>query len=61
MHRPICADVDGSRSPLLRSIGFAILAALALPAVAQATEFCNPKRTRDGFVALRAGPSRHGL
>ncbi|PPD45782.1 MAG: hypothetical protein CTY15_02675 [Methylocystis sp.] len=37
-----------------------VAAALVLPPVAaSATAFCNLKETRDGFVALRAGPGAH--
>jgi hypothetical protein len=37
----------------------AVAALLALPAPASATAFCNLKKTKDGFVALRAGPDAH--
>jgi hypothetical protein len=39
-------------------VALAILAGAAFaPQPASATMYCSPKRTADGFVALRAGPS----
>lgn len=38
-------------------LGLAACALLALSLPASATAFCSIPQTRDGFVALRAGPS----
>lgn len=41
--------------PLL--VALVVGSAIVSPAPASATAFCNLKKTKDGFVALRASPS----